>query len=106
MFLACFILVGNRQIGACGPRSSRQGQGSKKYLQIITGVTKALPAFILGTVETQDLEKERLKKNQEFKFGNNVSYSELLSSLFDNISFCIADEAKTEEQPDGDSFMT
>jgi hypothetical protein len=31
----------------------------KKYLQIMTGVTKAPPAFILGTVETQEEEKER-----------------------------------------------
>jgi gag-polypeptide of LTR copia-type len=29
----------------------------------------------------------------------------LLSSVFDDISFCIVDEAKTEEQPDGDLFM-
>lgn len=77
----------------------------KKYLQIMTGVTKAPPAFILGTVETQEVEKERLKSIQDFEFRNNVGYSELLSSVFDDISFCIVDEAKTEEQPDGDLFM-
>jgi hypothetical protein len=77
----------------------------KKYLQIMTRVTKTLPTFILGIVETQQEEKERLKKNQKFGFGNNVGYSELLSSVFDDISFCIVDKAKPENQPDGDLFI-
>jgi hypothetical protein len=77
----------------------------KKYFQIMTGVTKAPPTFIFGTVETQEVEKERLKKNQEFESGNHVGYSEFLLSVFDYISFCIVDEAKSEHQPDGELFM-
>ena len=77
----------------------------KKYLQIMTGVVKAPLPLIPGTIESQDETKERLKKIQEWEYGNNVGYSELLSSVFDEISFCIVDEAKTEEQPDGDLHM-
>jgi hypothetical protein len=32
---------------------------------LLAAVTKALQTFILGTVETQEIEKERLKKIQE-----------------------------------------
>ena len=32
----------------------------KKYLQIMTGVVKAPPTLIPGTIETQDEEKERV----------------------------------------------
>jgi hypothetical protein len=34
-----------------------------------------------------------------------VGYSELLSAVFDDISFCIVDEAKTDILPDGDLHM-
>jgi hypothetical protein len=59
------------------------------------GVTKAPSTFIFGTVEIQEVEKERLKKNPEFELGNNVGYSEPLSSVFDDLSFFIVDEANT-----------
>jgi hypothetical protein len=32
----------------------------------------------------------------------DVGYSKLLLLVFDNSSFCIVDEAKTEDQPNGD----
>ena len=77
----------------------------KNYLQIITGMVKAPPTSIPGIFKTLEEMKERLKKIQEFEFGNNVGYSELVSSVFDDIHFCIVDEAKTDEQPDGDLLM-
>jgi hypothetical protein len=58
--------------------------------------------FIPGTIETQKVEKERFKKIEEFEDGNNVGYGELLSLVIDDISFWILDEAKLENQPDGD----
>jgi gag-polypeptide of LTR copia-type len=63
------------------------------------------PIIILATVETQEVEKEKLKKNKKFEFRNNVGYSELLLLVFDDISFCIVYEAKTEDQPHGGLFM-
>ena len=77
----------------------------KKYLQVLTGVDKAPSALAPGATETSDEKKERLLKTTLFENGNGVGYSELLSAVFDNISFCIVDEAKTDEQPDGDLHM-
>jgi gag-polypeptide of LTR copia-type len=77
----------------------------KKYLQILTGVDKAPSALAPGDTETQDEEKERLVKSADFETGNGLGYSELLSTVFDDISFCIVDEAKTDILPDGDLYM-
>jgi hypothetical protein len=64
----------------------------------MTEVVNILPTFKPGTSETQNENKKRLKK-KEFEYGNNVDYNELLSSFFDDISYCIVDVAKTENQP-------
>ena len=70
----------------------------------MTGVVKA-PRIINPREEEETLEemKERLKKAQEFEHSNNVGYSDLLSSVFDDISFCIVIKAKSEVQQDVDS---
>ena len=36
------------------------------------------------------------------EYAIDVSYGELLLLVFDEVSFCIVDEAMTEEQPDED----
>ena len=59
----------------------------------MTKATKALPTFNYRKSKTQE-EKNAKKK---FECGNIDSYCELLSSVFDAISFSIVDKTKTED---------
>jgi hypothetical protein len=61
----------------------------------MTGLVKALSTSNPGIVETP---KEMKKRQKSLNL-------ELLSLVFDDISFCNVDEAKTEKQPDGNLFM-
>jgi hypothetical protein len=82
VFLTCFVLVGSRQIDTYSPRSSWQDCNQ-------SGQSPITPST--GTSETQNEKKERLKKSQKFEYENNVGYSDLLSSVLDEISFWIVD---------------
>jgi hypothetical protein len=44
-------------------------------------------------------------KITKFEHGNSVGYSELLSTVLDDINFCIVDEAKTDDLPDEKPHM-
>jgi hypothetical protein len=76
---------------------------TKKYLYILTGLQKA-PSALVGAETPEELKAIQMKKS-DFEQGNSVGYSELLSTVFDDISFCIVDEAKTDDLPDGDLHM-
>lgn len=78
---------------------------TKAYKNILTGVEKAPPALQGGTTETTAEEKERISTEKKFVKGNSLAYVELLSAVFDDISFNIVDEARSKDHPDGDCAL-
>jgi hypothetical protein len=75
------------------------------YLNILTGLERAPPVLEGSTTETIAEEKERISTEEKVIKGNSLGYFELLSAVFDDISFNIVVEARSKDFPDGDCAL-
>jgi hypothetical protein len=55
-----------------------------------------------GKIETTEETKEKQDLQDTFPSTNSLGYAELISSMFDNVSFSIVDESRTDELPESD----
>ena len=77
----------------------------KKYAGVLTGVLKLPVIPTPGKTETTAELKERQDQQDAFSSANSLGYAELISSMFDDVSFSIVDEARTEDLPEGDLYL-
>ena len=68
-------------------QKSKARARTKRYLHILTGLQKN-PSPLVGT-ETLEEQKDHQVKKTEFEQGNSVGYNELMSTVFDDISFAL-----------------
>jgi gag-polypeptide of LTR copia-type len=77
----------------------------KKYAGVLTGTLKLPDVPTPGKIETTTEIKERQDLQDAFISANSLGYAELISSMFDDVSFSIVDESRTDELPEGDVFL-
>jgi hypothetical protein len=78
---------------------------TKNYKDIVTGTEPPPPTFIPGTQGSSSVDKGRLAMKENFRKANSTAYMELLSAVFDDISFNTFDEARSATFPDGNSAL-
>ena len=77
----------------------------KKYASVLTGTLKLPVIPMPNTIETTTQVQERQDLEDAFMNANSLGFAELMSSMFDDVSFSIVDKSRTDELPEGDFLL-